>query len=345
VAADNKGDSELSSAGPMMRLSDTNMDVRLLRVLHTLLNECSVSRTAELLGQSPPAVSLALRRLRQTIGDPILVRSGARLVPTERGLALRAPVARALESLDQIVNDEASFEPARAEREINVASATSLAAFVLPPFIERVRADAPNVSLVVRTIEPEYDYVRALEEGELDMVIGDWPSPPEHLRRAPLLQDEIACMMRTDHPYAAGDPMSLEDYLKLDHLAPTPSSRTYLGPVGAPLAQLGVKRRIVMTVPEYNLVPYVLLRTDLVFTTARLFAEHWSSFFPIRVVRAPTVLPPLGFYLLCHERSHHAGHSRWARALLREICQGFSAKASRGRSWRDYALSEAIKTH
>lgn len=334
----------MSGGCAMQRLRMSGFDERLLQVLQMLLIERSVSRTAAILGQSVPAISLALRRIRKVVGDPVLVRSGSRLVPTERGLELLDPVSKALESLERIVGEESRFFPASAEREIRIATANCLAAFLLPRLVQRVRAEAPGIRLLVRSIEPEYNYAKALEQGELDVVIGDWPMPPASLRIAPLLEDDIVCMVRADHPMAQRTGLTMDEYLQLDHLSPTSTSTIHLGPIGGRLAQLGLERRIMMYVPEFNLVPYVLLRSDLVFTTGRRFAEHWASFFPIRVLPAPPELTPMSFYLLWHDRSHRAACNIWLRGLLREVAQDFShpePPVARPR----HTLSMALRSH
>ena len=95
------------------------LDVRLMRILLLLLTECSVSRTAVVLGQSQPAVSLALKRLRDILGDPLLVRSGARLVPTDRGLEVAERVRKVLAEIDGLVEPEAAFVPVEAHQRVD----------------------------------------------------------------------------------------------------------------------------------------------------------------------------------------------------------------------------------
>lgn len=305
----------------MTREKLERVDRRLLVTLRTLLTEKSISRTAQILGQTPPAVSLALRRLRELLSDPLLVRSGSKMVLTERGESLLKPVAEAIDGLDRVFIKEGPFDPATAVLTMNIASASSLATLFLPPLVERLHQEAPHVSLVVRTIDPEFDYEKALADGTLDLVIGDWPHPPETLRILPLLEDRICCMMRADHPLAGEDQIPLQAYLKSRHLSPTPTSTTYLGPIGGRLAQLGIKRRVSVAVPDFNLIPLLLLRSDLVFTTARCFCEFWAKRLPLAVVPAPDVFEPMRFYLLWHDRAHASPHGQWLRSLLRSLAR------------------------
>lgn len=312
------------------------VDRHLLMTLQTLLTEKSISRTAELLGQSPPAVSLALRRLRELLKDPLLVRSGAKMVLTERGERILQLVIEAVESVNRVFLADGPFDPLTATFTLNVGAANSMAALLVPPLVERLRREAPNVNLVVRAIDPLFDYQKALEDGALDLVIGDWPNSPEALHMSPLLEDELCCILRTGHPEANSAGISLETYLQLNHLSPTPTSPTYLGPIGTRLAELGLKRRIAVTIPEYNMIPLILLRSDLVFTTARCFCESWAKIAPLTVVPAPEIFQTIRFCLLWHNRAHMSTHGQWIRSILQSLADDLintkpeDARKSRG---------------
>ncbi len=331
--------SEVGEPAPKMRRDKlARVDRHLLVTLKTLLIEKSISRTALILDQTPPAVSLALRRLRELLNDPLLVRNGSKMVLTERGERLVKPVSDALEGMDKVFFKEGPFDPAKAVLTLNIASASSLATLFLSPLIERLRREAPHVSLVVRTIDHEFDYEKALADGTLDLVIGDWPRPPETLRILPLLEDQICCLMRAGHPLAAEERVSLQTYLQESHLSPTPTSATYLGPIGGRLAQLGLKRRVTVAVPEFNLIPILLLRSDLIFTTARCFCDFWAKVLPLAVVPAPDVFEPMRFYLLWHDRAHASAHGQWLRSLLHSLARELLAGANAGNFPLDYRI-------
>jgi DNA-binding transcriptional LysR family regulator len=128
-------------------------------------------------------------------------------------------------------------------------------------------------------------------------------------------------MMRTDHPLATNARLSLATYLSVPHLAPYPSSIRRLGPIDGELAKIGYRRTIAATVPEFNMAPYVLTRTDLIFTTGRLFAEHYARLLPLRLVLAPSELPPMKFYQLWHERSHISASNLWLRHQVLDVAR------------------------
>ncbi|WP_295522711.1 LysR family transcriptional regulator [uncultured Pseudacidovorax sp.] len=292
------------------------LELQQLELLHVLLQECSVTRAAEKSGQTQPAVSRTLRRLREVLGDPLLVRSGTRLLPTERAQGLREPLSEILAQLARM-EAGAGFDPATAQREFHIACADCLPPELLPRIIERVMAAGPGLRVRMRLIDPAFNVEKALEDGAIDLVINNSPKPREDLRLGVLFTDEVVCLMRADHPMAGERRLPLARYLGLRHLAPHPSSMRELGPVDGELAKTGYRRHIAATVPEFNMVPYVLARTDLVFTTGRHFAEHYAGRMALAVVRAPSEFPPMRFYQLWHELNHGSSSNRWLRQQVR----------------------------
>ena len=288
------------------------MDVHLLRVLHAVLAECSVTKAALRLNQSQPAVSTALRRLRDITGDQLLVRSRNGMTPTERGAALLEPVKLALAQIEAIAVRQVRFDPAKSRRVFNIATPDYLNAVVLVEIVARLRKPAPPSQVVFHSLGPDSDFTQALESGELDVVIGNWPQPPELLRMTPLFEDDLVCVMRKDHPLA-NRPLTTERYLEADHLAPTPYSVGRRGVIDMHLARERIKRNVVAYVPYFGLVPYLLLQTDMIFTGPRVFAEHFAKLMPLAVTEVPIDFPKMGFYLLWHDRTHLADECRWFR--------------------------------
>ncbi len=292
------------------------IDTYLLRVLHTLLIERSVTRTAVKLNQSQPAISAALRRLRDVTGDPLLVRSKAGMVPTDHGLWLLEPVRNALHEIDRICFHQPNFDPATSTRCYRVASPDYLNVLFVPMIVERFRRAAPNAMLEFHSLGPSFDYPAALESGQLDVVIGNWPEPPEQLHLSNLLTDEIVCLMSETHPFAKRGALTLDQYLKAPHLVPNPYSVGQRGAIDTFLAQAKLTRNIAISLPYFNLVPYALVKSDLIFTTTRLFADHYAKLLPLVVLPAPLDFPPMPYYQLWHERVHHSEEVRWLRSLI-----------------------------
>jgi DNA-binding transcriptional LysR family regulator len=303
-----------------MHVANGALDVRLLRTLLLLVTECSVSRTAEILGQTQPTVSLALKRLRELIGDPILVRSGGTLVPTERGLELRDSVTRLLAEIDDRLSPQPQFNPSLTDRRFRIVAANCLGAVFLPRIFQAIAQEAPGARVDVVPMPPLEDMMARLADGSIDLVIGNWPNPPEQLRISPLLSTPIRCVVWEQHAFARSpEPITMERYLAQNHLSPSADEVLTLSPIDGRLKALGLKRRIAASVPEYAIAPHVLAGTDLVFTTGAPFAEQMTWGQPFRVMEAPAELGRMEFYLLWHDCKHHSPAHVWLRRLLKQI--------------------------
>ncbi|MFT4172238.1 MAG: LysR substrate-binding domain-containing protein [Rhodocyclaceae bacterium] len=289
-----------------------SIDVHLLRVLHALLTECSVSRAARRLNQSQPAVSTALRRLRDITGDQLLVRSRNGMTPTERGAGLLEPVKIALQQIESIAVKQVRFDPLQSRRVFNIATPDYLNAVLLGDIVARLRKLAPHSQVMFHSLGPDHDYARDLENGDLDVVIGNWPQPPDHLRIQPLFDDEIVFLTRKGHPLAERR-LTAEEYLAAEHIVPTPYAVGQRGVIDLHLARERLKRNVVAYVPYFGLAPYMLMQTDMVFTGPRVFAEHFARMLPLAISQVPVEFPKMSFYLLWHDRKHYSDECRWFR--------------------------------
>jgi DNA-binding transcriptional LysR family regulator len=297
-----------------------SLDVRLMRTLLLLLTECSVSRTADLLGQAQPTVSLTLKRLRDMFNDPLLVRSGSALVPTDRGLALRDALEGILTQIDSSLGERAGFDPKTADTKFRIVATNCLGTVLLPPLVGAIAEMAPQISLDLSPMPEQDDLLSGLADGTIDAVIGNWPRPPQHLRLSPILTTDIVCLVRPNHRFAGRrDRMTLSDYLEEGHLSPTSDRHCHLSPIDGRLIELGKRRRIKATVPEYAIAPYVLAQSDLVFTTGRHFAEQVAQTFPFALLEAPEELGRMHFYMLWHDRKHHSPAQIWLRSMIKMV--------------------------
>src|SRR5574338_337427 len=243
------------------RQSEDQLYTYLLRMFCLLIAERSVSRTALKLNQSQPAVSLALKRLREILGDPLLVREKSGMVPTERALTLLSHAKG------------------------------------------------------------------ALAEGDLDVVIGNWPEPPHRMHLSMLLEDEIVCLVSATHPLAAKG-FTAEDYQRAVHVVPMPYSISQRGVIDTVLAAQRMSRDERVVVQSFTLAPYVLQNTDLVFTTTRHFARFYADLLPLAILPAPLPFPAMRFYQLWHERNHHSPAHRWIRRLLADCGRSIKNRAA-----------------
>lgn len=312
-----------------------NCDAQLIRTLYTLLTECSVSRTAELLGQSQPAISVALRRLRELTGDQLLVRSGSRMVLTTHGLSLIDPVAQALDGIEQILHPVDLFDPATTRQTFRISTPDYLSVFFVPAIIERFNAQAPFATLELKHLQAEGGFSRGLEDGFLDLVIGNWRTPAEHLHLQPLCDDDLVCLVRDEHPIGPGQ-LTREAYLAADHLGVMTHNPTGQGTIGAELARNGLVRRVTTTLPYFCIAPYVLVKSNLIFTTTRSFARHYAELLPLRIEPFPVPAQPLRYYQLWHARKHRALASKWLRGIVLDAARAIAPRpADMGEHLRD----------
>ena len=298
-----------------MNEPDESLDGQQLRVLKTLLSERSVTRTAVRLNLSQPAVSACLRRLRAVFGDELLVRSGNAMVPTARLLELEGALRDVLDGMDRLLADTQPFDPVSTQLTFTVGCPDYLSTVFMAGVARVMRTRAPCARLQVHPLGPDFDFEQALAQGDIDVVIGNWPRPPDGLHLAPLLDDQIVCLMCRDHALARA-PMSQADYLAAPHVVPMPFSSTHRGVIDHHLASLRLVRNARITIPFFSMAPHMLPGTDLVFTISRHFADHYARMLPLAVVDCPVDYPPMRFYQLWHPRTHHAAAQRWLRQAL-----------------------------
>jgi DNA-binding transcriptional LysR family regulator len=308
-----------------LRHGIANIDLHLVRVLHTVISERSVSRAALKLQSTQPMVSAQLKRLRELTGDPLLVRSGQGLAPTDAALAMLEPAARLLREAEALFAPQqraGRFDPARSEVAFRIAASDYLDPFFLPGVVQRIKAAAPQAQIEMHPLSAEFDYRRKLAAGEVDLVIGNWLQPPEELHLGRLIDDEVVCLVADDHPAArAGRAWTVERYLQSEHVAPIALHAGAPGVIDQHLAAQGLKRHVVVRAAHFSLIPLMVARSRLVLTTGRLFCSRYAEAMNLRILRCPVPFPPLSYYMLWHERSHAAPGLRWLREQVREAAQ------------------------
>lgn len=296
------------------------IDLHLIRILHTLLTTSSVSRTAVRMGMHQPGVSAALKRLRAVTGDPLLVRAGNRLVPTEVALGLVDPAAGVLREADRLLAGAQArrFDPATTRATLRIAASDYLDPHFLPLLVGELKRRAPSAVLEMLALSSDFDYRARLAAGEVDLVIGNWLSPPPDLHQGQLIADEVVCLVAAGHPSVKRG-WSLERYLACEHVAPSPLHSGAAGVIDEHLSGLGLQRRIGARCPHFVLIPPMVAQSLLVLTTGRLFCSRYVDLLPVRIVNCPVPFPPLKYYQLWHERTHASPLGRWLRETVRQV--------------------------
>lgn len=305
-----------------------SLDIWLVRVLRTLLLERSVTQAALRLNQTQPAISTALRRLREILNDPILVRGKSGMVPTEYGASLLDAAQRALRDVDFIATPHGDFDPARSRRTFRIAAPDYLNDFFMPTLIARFREAAPFAHLEIDSLNPALDHAGALDSGQLDLVIANWPKPEPRFARSELFRDAVVCLMRETHPLARA-PLTREAYAAAAHLAPTPYTGAARNAIEIGLARAKLERRVVATLPYFGVVPQVLLQSDLIFTTTRRFATHYAQLLPLVIAEPPVPFPRILCYQLAHPQPDRPTDIAWLGAFVKSVSDALTGTRAR----------------
>lgn len=295
-------------------------DLNLLVTLVALLEAENVSRAAEQLGLSQPAASHALNRLRDTFDDPLLVRSGRRMVPTPRAEALLPRIKAILEDIQGVLSTAHVFEAAETRRTFVVATNGYSGQLLIPKLTARLLQAAPNANL--RVIHVGHNNLRELlADGEVDLILysGQIDMMPESLMVRALFEDGFMCCARPGHPLASGT-MSVEDFAAADHILVSPRGDTH-GAVDAALAVLGLRRRVRLVLPDFMSVGRILQNSDYVITTPASIGRLLSRNDALAQFQPPTELNFVvgSQVVLWHERVQHDPVNQWLRRLLFDI--------------------------
>jgi DNA-binding transcriptional LysR family regulator len=295
------------------------IDLSLIRILHTLLTTRSVSKSAVRLGMHQPGVSAALKRLRAITGDPILVRSGGAMVPTDVGRGLVEPSATILAQAEMLLSATRvrTFDPATSTATLRLAASDYLDPNFLPMLVADVKRKAPQVRIEILPLSADLDYRSRLASGEIDLVIGNWLTPPSDLHLGRLFSDEVVCMVAKDHPVLRRG-LTVDKYLECEHVAPSPLHAGAVGVIDEFLAMQGLSRRITARCAYFGLLPKMVAHSMLILTTGRQFCERYVTDLPVRIVPCPIAFPPMRYFQLWHERSHQSAIGRWLREATRD---------------------------
>jgi DNA-binding transcriptional LysR family regulator len=288
------------------------IDLNLVVALDALLAEKHVTRAAERLGITQSAASHALARLRDQLGDPVLVRGPTGLVPTALATRLAPQLAKVLDDLSGVLRGEV-FDPATSKRTFHVGGSDYSELLVLPRLAAQIAKLAPNIDVWSHT---KVDLLgdEPVSTGKLDLTFQ--PHRPSGARASGMFEKTLAkesfvCVMRKKHPLAK-QKLTLARYCDVPHLMIAPNG-TPGSFVDDALALQGRVRRVAMAVPHFLIVPYILQSTDLVATVALRIAELFAQHLDLVMTPPPIEVPPFEIAMLWHERNHHDPAQRWFR--------------------------------
>ncbi|MCB1969112.1 MAG: LysR family transcriptional regulator [Geminicoccaceae bacterium] len=287
-------------------------DLGLLVSLEVLIEERSVTAAARRLGISQPALSAQLARLRDLFGDDLLVGNAHGMTTTPRAEQLRGQLGELLDGLRRLLRDDGRFDPTRDDRTVVITAYDLAHAIVIPPLLEKLRAQAPNLRLTALPLSARHD-IRALERGEVDLVIASLADMHEGLVTRHLFDADFRLIWREGHP-GVEEPLTLDNLCGLDHLIVSSDGGGYRGSADEALQRLGRTRRVVASLPTFMLVPPVIRSSDLVAIVPSRLALYDKS--GLRSARLPFDLPGVPVHLGWHPRTRNDPAHRWLRSMV-----------------------------
>jgi len=298
----------------------------MLATLDALLQESSVSGAARRVGLSTPAVSHALARLRDRLGDPLLVRAGRGMVLTPRAEALAPVVRDALAHAEQVfAAGEVDLE--RVERELTISLTDYVMTLVGDDFGARVRRGAPGIDLRFLLNAP--DDPERLRRGDTDLAVGIYGSLPPELRTRPVIEDRLVCVVREGHP-DVGTRIALRTYVALEHVQVAPRGRPG-GYVDRLLADRGYERRVARAVPFFEAALQMTAKSDYVLTISERIARLRADDLGLRILAPPLKLQPYTLSLVWHPRFDGDATHRWLRETFAKSCAELAPRRLRRR--------------
>jgi DNA-binding transcriptional LysR family regulator len=324
------------------------VDLNLLVSLDALLHERNVTRAAERLHLSQPALSAQLSRLRQVFGDPLLIPAtkGRGMVATARALELQAPLHALLADLGALLHARPAFDPHHDVRSFAIASSDNGTVVAGLPVMEALRREAgPGVRVAFRYADAAR-IAEQMERGDVDFLIGSERMVPPAMRAVKLLDERFVMAQRKGHPRGTA-PLDIDSYCgALEHLLVSTSGGSFEGFMDEHLQRLGRQRRVVLSVQQFILAPAILAQTDYVCTLPRrLVARHAAT---LDAFELPFEAQGFTLYLAWHPRDQaDAGHA-WMRQLIVRSAQASdaasgSAVASAAPSKRSRAAPPAVR--
>jgi DNA-binding transcriptional LysR family regulator len=274
------------------------IDLNLLVLFSTVLEERHVARAARRLNLTPSAVSHGLTRLRQLLNDPLFLKHPKGVTPTERALQLKEPVTEILARVDTVISSAVPFDPRTARRRFTIGAPDALWAVVLVQLMDQLSKEAPGIDIRSRQLMPQ-QAGRPMDQGwpltlaELDshaLDIAIMPVaivPPRYVQRA-VFREDFVVAMRSRHPF--GRNPSLENYCAMRHLLVSAIGDDR-GVIDAALAKDGLSRRVVLTVPNFMIALATIAESDIIATLPRTLVQRHAKRFGLQFREIPLRSP------------------------------------------------------
>ena len=307
-----------------MERSDSRIDLNLFRVLDAIYSHGGVSAAARVLHLTQPAVTHALQRLRDQLGDPLFVRQGNRLLPTEKVRTMMPAVQLHLKGLHASAHAQPHFDAAQLELEFSIGLRDILESIALPTLLARIGEHAPQLRVASRRIAAD-EVERALGAGSIDLVIDRPLRAGARILRQHLLDESLVVVMRAGHPCARQ--LRRSDYLGARHVAVSPLGEA--NALDTLLGQNGMFRQVRLVCQHYFAAGEIAAGTELLLTVPRSYANHLASLLPLAVQPLPIRLKAFPIFAYWHQSKHDDRAHAWFRQWVIKAITAAIAPARR----------------
>ena len=298
-------------------------DLNLLRVLNALLAEQSTVRAAERIGLSQSAVSAALGRLRAALDDPLFVRQGQRIVPTDFARSLEMPLKTILDDLGKLLLEHVDFDPSNVAQSFKIGASDFFAIMLMPRLADIMSRRAPHMQVQLVDLVPD-SYVGILERTGVDLALVPKTDFPPWSAHQSLFHSRFVMIARSGHPrlkrsgVPAGAVVPMDLFCDLGHVVFSPEGN--LKAMGdAALAHVGRTRRVIMTMPVFSGVCMAVAGSDLVALVPEQLASHMAPRLGLEIYIAPMSMNAANICMLWHKRSTGTAAHRWFRGVVAEV--------------------------
>lgn len=293
-----------------------NIDLNLLVVLDALLTEKHVTRTGIRLHLSQPAISHSLSKLRVLLDDPLLIRQGNNVVLSARAQNLQAPLKAILGQIETLLGQSIDFVPADSQRTFRVAMSDYGAAIVLPKLLVQLRAQAPDISLVVLQ-DSRLGMLEQIDHGKIDLALGVFAALPADVCSDVLFEETFTCLLNR-HSLPESGVLDLDSYLSRSHLLVSMDGSTQ-GEIDNVLRTQGLQRRVAVNVPHWGAAPGMVADTDLILTVATRTLDNLPLGDTLVALAPPMTVAPFNYVQIWHNRFDQDPAHHWLRELVKQV--------------------------
>lgn len=296
----------------------SDLDLHHLQVFDVLLREHSLTCAARELGVTQPALSKTLARLRRYFDDPLFVRVAKGMEPTAKALQLQTPVRAILDRTASLRREHVSFDPSSSHRTFNFCVVDAGLLKLLPPLVNRLLTEAPNVRLHVHQLEGAY-LERWLESGKLDFAMGSFPSIPKGIRRQPLWMERYVSVAKRRHPRLSSEP-TLRAFVAEKHVLVSLPGSGHAHQTAQRVLQAAIPtENILCQIPTFIAAAILVKHTDAITTLPLSVATALAEDLNLQIITPPLKLPKIEISQYWHDRFHRDPANEWIRSMFKVL--------------------------